>query len=80
VLSDTCARDHSQRHGFNLRTGAASHCAMAETVVRLFYCCAARLEDSGDNRECRIHGLSAGQKLRDRGQLGRVSRSSRPYY
>jgi len=79
VLSDSRAPHLRQRHEFNLGANAASHCVMAEIVVRLFYSSAARLEDSGGTRRCCIHGLSAGQKLRDRGQLGRVSRF-RPYY
>ena len=76
VLSNTRAPHPSQRHGFNLGASAASHCAMAEIVVRLFYCCAARLEGSGDTRGRRIHGLSTRPKLHDRGYAGRVSRSS----
>jgi hypothetical protein len=70
VLSDSRAPHDSQRHGFNLGANAASHCVMAEIVVRLFYSSAARLEDSGGTRECCIHDLSTGQKLRDRGHPG----------
>ena len=69
VLSNSRAPHHSQRHGFNLGACAASHCTMAEIVVRLFYSSAARLEDSGGTRGCRIHDLSTGQKLRDPGHV-----------
>src|SRR3974390_611333 len=70
VLSDSRAPHLRQRHGFDLGANAASHCVMAEIVVRLFYSSAARLEYSGGTRRCCIHGLSTGQKLRDRGHPG----------